>query len=176
MTTRVSHSFLEAETFHKKTDWRDGVSVETWTLVSVCSQCEGCVCVCVCVCVVRGAGGVVFTWILRALIPPDLWEHGSSSFCGVLRCPSNLSYPAPCHVTPVVWGHCHLSPWKQASPNTSHPTTLLHNGCLLRELLKIFSLLTIYTYWEWSVLMCMIWGRKFEVSKWDRWAGLKDLR
>ena len=30
------------------------------------------VCVCVCVCVVRGAGGVVFTWILRALIPPDL--------------------------------------------------------------------------------------------------------
>lgn len=30
-----------------------------------------CVCVCVCMC---GAGGVVFTWILRALIPPDLKE------------------------------------------------------------------------------------------------------
>lgn len=69
MTTRVRHSFPEAETFHKKTDWRDGVSVETWTLVGVCSQCELCVCVCMC-----GAGGVVFTWILRALIPPDLKE------------------------------------------------------------------------------------------------------
>ena len=174
MTTRVSHSFLGRNISQE--NW-----LERWSKcrdmdTSQCLLSMWGVCVCVCVCVVRGAGGVVFTWILRALIPPDLWEHGSSSFCGVLRCPSNLSYPAPCHVTPVVWGHCHLSPWKQASPNTSHPTPLLHNGCLLRELLKIISLLIIYTYWEWSVLMCMIWGRKFEVSKWDRWAGLKDLR
>ena len=69
MTTRVSHSFLEAETFHKKTDWTDGVSVETWTQVGALNV--SCVCVCVCMC---GAGGVVFTWILRALIPPDLKE------------------------------------------------------------------------------------------------------
>ena len=129
--------------------------------------------------VVRGAGGEIFTWTLRALIPPDLWEPGSSSFYGGAHkrlCPSYLSYPTPCHVTPVVWGHCHPSPGKQASPNTSHPTPLLHSGCLLCELLKIFSLLIIYTYWEWSVLVCMICRRKFEVSKRNRWAGLKDLR
>ena len=146
MTTRVSHSFLEAETYHKKTDWRDGVSVETWTLVGALNVS------CVCVCVWCRWCGLYLdikssdpSWFIR--------EHGSSSFCGALSCPSNLSYPAPCHVTPVVWGHCHLSPWKQASPNTSHPTPLLHNGCLLCELLKILSLLIIYTYWEWSVLI-----------------------
>lgn len=98
------------------------------------------------------------SWFIR--------EYGSSSFCGGLRCPSNLSYPTPCHVTPVVGGHCHPSPWKQASPNTSHPTPLLHSGCLLRELLKIFSLLIIYTYWECSVLMYdmqeKIWSQQME--------------
>ena len=173
MTTRVGHSpggrnisqenWLESWSKHRDMD-SSRCLLSMWL---------------VCVCVACGAWCRWWDLYLDIKSSDPSWfirEHGSSSFYGGLRCLSNLSYPIPCHVIPVVWGHCHPSPRKQASPNTSHPIPLLHSGCLLCELLKIFSLLIIYTYWEWSVLMCMICRRKFEVSKRNRWAGLKDLR